>query len=416
MRSRSVQVTVLVVCLSMGWWPAAPAHAQSAVGGGPLTSSLADVEPTVGVMTLGPIKFAPGLTVRELGWDSNVFDEPPEEGPKEDYVAAAQPDVSAFTRLRFLRLSAYAGSELTYYHRYESERSIGHQVRGRADILLSRLRPFIAGGQTETRLRPNGEVDTRADRQEQELSGGIAFDLSSTSLVYASSFRASTTYENAFEDGIDLGDSLSRDGYNYQAGLKTDLTPLLSLQLFASYTEDRFKFDSLRNSESWLGTAQFRIAPDAVINGVILIAYRDMNFDDPGLKPYKGVVGTATVTYPFMEIGRLSMALSRGVEYSFDAEEGYYLEQTGTLTYTHRLFGQVDAQVRGTRGAFQYDARLNLPAHTDTLDTAGASLGYNLRNRTRVAVNYEYSRRRSPAFPDRNYERRRAYLSWQFAY
>ena len=62
-----------------------------------------------------------------------------------------QPDVSAFTRLRFLRLSAYAGSELTYYKTYDSERSVGHNVRARADFLLSRVRPFIGVGQLETR-------------------------------------------------------------------------------------------------------------------------------------------------------------------------------------------------------------------------------------------------------------------------
>ena len=72
------------------------------------------------------------MTVREIGWDSNVFHEPTEESPKEDWVAAATPDVSAFTRLRFLRISAYAGSELTLLPEYDSERSVGYAVRGRS--------------------------------------------------------------------------------------------------------------------------------------------------------------------------------------------------------------------------------------------------------------------------------------------
>ena len=41
-----------------------------------------------------------------------------------------RPDVSFFSRLRFVRLSAYAGSELTYFHNYESERSVGYDRRG----------------------------------------------------------------------------------------------------------------------------------------------------------------------------------------------------------------------------------------------------------------------------------------------
>ena len=147
-------------------------------------------------------------------------------------MAAAQPDVSAFTRLRFLRLSAYAGSELTYYKTYESERSVGHNLRARADVLLSRIRPFIGVGQVETRTRPNGEIDTRADRQEDEISGGLAFDLSPTSLFYGAAYRMSTEYEDAIESGVNLSETMTRNEYNYQAGMKTDLTPLLSMQLY----------------------------------------------------------------------------------------------------------------------------------------------------------------------------------------
>ena len=71
--------------------------------------------------------------------------EPPEESPAEDFVAAATPDVAAYARLRLLRISAYAGSDLTYYQENVSERSVGYVYRGRFDFLLSRMRPFIGG-------------------------------------------------------------------------------------------------------------------------------------------------------------------------------------------------------------------------------------------------------------------------------
>lgn len=413
---RSNPATTLVVLTCMLLLGPDTAGAQDAVGTGPLTAALPETEPTVGVLTVGPIRFAPGLTIREIGWDDNVFDEPEEDSPKDDFVAAVQPDVSAFARLRFLRVAAYAGADLTYYNQYESERSVGHMLRARGDILLSRVRPFFGFGTLETRTRPNGEIDTRADRQEDEWSGGLAFDLSNNSLIYGATYLASTTYENAFEDGVDLSRALTRDGQNYEAGLKTDLTPLLSMQLYASHREDIFEFEPVRNSQSWSGTATFDFAPEAVVTGIVVASYRDMKFSDPGIEPFRGFVGSATLTYSVLEIGRLSAALSRGVEYSFDASDAYYVEHAVTLAYTHRLFGAVDGRVTGTHASFDYGARLTVPEHTDSLDTAGGSLGYNLRNRTRIALNYEYARRRSPAFADRNYERRRAFLSWQFAF
>jgi hypothetical protein len=148
----------------------------------------------------------------------------------------------------------------------------------------------------------------------------------------------------------------------------------------------------------------------------VTLSYRDMNFADPGIRPYRGLLGTASLTYPFMEIGRFSVVLGRGIEYSFDTAEAYYLEQSAMVAYTHRLFGEFDAQIRGTWASFDYEARQTVPQHTDTFQSGAGSVGYNLRNRTRVAVNYEFARRRSPAIAVRNYERRRAFLSWQFAF
>lgn len=411
---KPVRLGVCSVLMIMGTWSLA--SAQSSVGSGPLTGTLTDTEPAAGVLSIGRLKVAPGITVRELGFDDNVFDEPESESPKEDYMVSATPDVSMFTLLRFVRLSAYAGAELTYYQKYETERSTGYAGRARIDVLLSRMRPFFGVGETKTRSRPNGEIDVRANRVEQEASGGLAFDLSAHSLVYGAAFKSSSHFEEAFEEGVDLSGALSRDSYNYQAGLKTDLTPLLSLQLFGSYQEDQFQRQPIRNATVRAGTAVLRFAPEAVVTGIVTASYRDTTYVDPGVKPFRGVVGSAALTYPVLEIGRLTLSAQRGVEYSFDAVEAYYVENSGTLTYTHRLVGAVDLQGRIGRSLFDYSARATEPPHRDTLDTAAGSLGYNLRNRTRIALNYEYSRRRSPAFSARNYQRRRVFLSWLFAF
>jgi len=279
-----------------------------------LTAALPDTEPASGVLIVGPVRFAPGVTIREIGYDTNVFDESVQEGPKEDWVAAATPDVSAFTRLTFVRISAYAGSELTYYHQYESERSIGYAGRGRADILLSRVRPFVGAGRTQTRTRPNGEIDVRADRIQHQLSGGLAFDLSAHSLVYGSWARNRTEYENAIQDGTDLGESLNREREDYQAGFKTDLTPLLSLQLYGSYQEDTFAFFPIRDTTSKSGMATFRIAADAIVTGTVTVGYKDMQSVDPLTKPYRGLTASAAISYPLLELGRFTFVFLRGTE------------------------------------------------------------------------------------------------------
>lgn len=413
--SRTVRLHAWVVVACVAVCAPRTARAQANVGSGPLTSRLTDTEPVGGALDLGLVTLAPGIGVREIGWDSNVFNEPPAQSPKEDWVLSVQPDVAAFSRMRLLQLSGYAGADFTYYRSYESERSTGYAYRGRADVLLSRLRPFVGGGQTKTRERPNGEIDVRADRREDELSGGLAFDLSDISLVYASAFTFGTVYADAFEEGINIGRSLTRDAHNYQAGLRTNLTPLLSLQVFGSYQEDKFTYDPFRNAQISGVTAAFRFAPDAVVSGLAQISVRDMRFDDPGIESYRGMTGSASLSYAVLDAGRLTVNAQRLVDYSYDAADAYYVEQGVSVSYTHRLFSEVDVQGRGGRSWFDYEARPGVLPHEDVFDTTGASVGYNLRNRTRMALNYEFQRRRSPAYTDRNFDRRRVYFSWQFA-
>ena len=245
------------------------ARAQSAVGAGPLTTALSDTEPTTGVLMLGPVRLAPGVTVREIGWDSNVFDESAEEGPKEDWVAAATPDVSVFTRLRFVRISAYAGSELTYYQDVR-ERTLGR---------LRRPRPFRLS------VEPRAAVRRRRPRRKRargptarSTRAPIASKRKSPAAWRSTSHRtrwstarargASTEYENAFEDGIDLGETLTRDSDNYQAGIKTDLTPLLSVQVYRQLPGGyvHVRSDAQRHEQGAV-TATFRFAAEAVVTG-----------------------------------------------------------------------------------------------------------------------------------------------------
>jgi hypothetical protein len=405
---------VAAICFILSLCVARASFAQHAVGTGPLTTTLTDTQPTTGVLRIGRVFLAPGMVIREIGWDSNVFDEVSD--PKEDYVAAIAPDVSAFSRLRFVQLSAYGGGYFNYFKTYDQERSIGSQLRARADILMSRVRPFIGAGRTQLRTRPNGEIDVRADRIEKELSAGLAFDLSPYSLIYGSAYSFKTEFEDALEKGIDLGQTLNRERREYQGGLRIEVTPISSLTLFAAYGTDRFKGAPFRDGDSMAANASLHIGSEAMISGTINIAYKDFKPVDPLVERFRGVTGVINLTYPIAEFGRIGVIGTRGTEYSFDAAAAFYVENSLSLSYTQRLGGNIDAQVRGGRSLFEYSFRKDLPAHRDTNDSVNTSVGYNLPNRTRVSMNYEFARRRSPALPLRNYDRRRAYLAWTFAF
>ncbi len=416
MNHRRLSLVQRLGALAIACWSASvvAAAAQANVGTGPLTGTLPESEPLAGTVSLGPVRLAPGLTIRELGWDSNIFGEP--ENPREDYVASLVPDTSAFARLRYFKLAGYAGGDLRYYKNYQRERSTGYLLQGRADILLSRLRPFVAGGRTKMRTRPNAEIDVRADRQETEVSGGVAFDVSRYGQVYAAASRFTTEFEDAFEDNVALGPALNRDSYQYSGGVRTELTPLTALTLSGSYGEDQFHIEPRRNATSRSADATLRFSADAIITGFASVAFRDFTPVDSFVRGYRGLVWRVGLVYPLLEVGRFSFLANRGNEYSFDITEGYYLENTFALGYTHRLFGHVDASVTGSKSIFDYGFTAASPAREDKLDSVLGGVGYNLPNRTRISVNYEYSRRRSPQLAERNYDRRRVFLAWNVAF
>ncbi len=393
---------------------ASNASAQGAVGSGPLTSTLADSEPQGGVINVGPLRVAPGLSVHGIGIDDNVFDESVD--PKQDFVVAATPDVSVFARLRFAQISTYLGSDMQYYRTYESERSIGHSLKARIDLLSWRLAPFVGAGQVHNRMRPNGEIDVRADIENEEFSGGIGYELSSTSKVYGAVIKTDVDYEDAFEDNVSLDQSLSHTTVEYSGGFKTALTPLTTMLVRAGVRKDEFPTAPDRNGENRLALVSLSFDPAAIISGSASFGYQNYLPDDPLVSQYQGMTANVSIRYPLLELGHFNFGYQHGIDYSFDVQEAYYVSNAINVAYTQRLFGEVDLQASGNWGRFDYGQREGSQARRDTLDIYNGNLGYNLRNRTRVAMNYELAERRSPAVADRNYVRRRIYLSWLVAF
>jgi hypothetical protein len=248
------------------------------------------------------------------------------------------------------------------------------------------------------------------------MSGGLAFDVSRYGQLYGSFSHYVTNYEDAFEDGVPLGPSLNHYTDSYHAGLRSELTPLTSLTLSATFSDDIFQDLPIRNVSGHSIDGTLRFDSDAIITGFVTASWQVRTPVDPGLRVFNGFAANAGIVYPFLEVGRLSLTYQRGTEYSFKVGDGYYLLNSLFLNYTHRLFGNVDFNVAGSRSVYDYRFVEALPDRKDKLDSASAGLGYNLPNRTRIAVNYEYSRRRSPELPDRNFDRRRVYLNWQFVF
>lgn len=395
---------LVVMVTSCALWPHA-AHAQGAITGG-----LPEVPPVNVAFRLGPLDFWPILNVKDLGVDTNVFDEAVD--PKEDWAVTFSPDLVLWADTGYLQFSGRSSADFVYYQKYKSERSISRQLRGRLMGRFSLLRPWVAAGLVETAARPTPEIDLRAKRRETELSAGLGFELSPISRVYGAVTRQEFRFdEGEVFRGVDLRDALDRVNEMISGGVRMRLTPFTTMSVKAQIERNLFDRAPIRNDESRSALVDLEFGSDAVITGRTSVGFQDFRPDDPETPGYRGLVASAGLTARF-RMARFGIEIDRRVQYSFETDQNYYLQSGGEVSYTQRLIGPWDVQGRVGLVGLGYTSRESGQAdRTDTLRTYGAGVGYNLRDRSRIAVNFEHVVRLS-ARPDGDFRRRRIYGSF----
>jgi hypothetical protein len=374
-----------------------------------------DVDPPAFPFRAGPLWFAPGLRLTQLGVDTNIFVDAAQ--PQSDFVASLQPELNLFLRPRAMRVTGFLAADFNYFQEFSSERYIAPKARGRVDLLLSRLRPYAGIGRVDTRDRPNREIDARARHVDTELGGGLAFDLSPVSFIYGSVTRLETDFRTGERfAGIVLEDVLDKTTTSYDAGVRLSLTPLTTLSLAAGYLTDDFARAPTRDAISRYLNAELAFSADAIIRGTARVGYRDFRPDDPLVDDFRGLTTQIGLVYPVLDRGSLALTAFRDVMYSYEEVEGYYVETTADLSYTHRLFGGWDAQVRGALTRLAYGDEVFEGDRVDGLRTAAVGAGYNFADQSRLGLTWEWSRRASDLRADRRYRRQRLFASWTYTF
>jgi hypothetical protein len=400
---------VLVLVMSAG-----AATAQSV---GPVTGDVGTTDPTDVSFRIGPVMISTGLSVQRFGVDKNVFDEP--EDPKRDWHAVVSPDMTVFLRTGLLRFTLASAADFTYYRRYKSERGMNRTLRGRAELLLSRFRPFIAAATVQTRERPNAEIDLRAERREREVAGGLNFELSPLTFAFAGVARTDYLFEEGeVYRGVELSEQLDRREESATVGLRRDLTPLTSLVVTGRMSRDRFVDNVERDSDSVTMQTTFTFAPDALFRGELMAGYQAFEPRDAAIEAYRGVTLGGRIFWPLFTATRLDIDVDRRVRYSYEEAEPYYVDTGLGLTLTQRVFRSIDVQGRGSYRWLEY-GRGSAPVDTDPRDrvlSALAGVGYTLIDDSRVGFNYEFTKRESDRRRDRLFDRHRIFGSWTYQF
>ncbi len=393
---RTVLLALLCGALS------APARAQDPLPPDPVRA---------GTMNIGPVALTPKLELRDVGLDSNVFNDA--EGAREDFTATIRPSLDAAMRVGIARVVYRSWMDLVYFHKYTDERSVNRFGEVRAELRFTRFVPYVSIGGLDTRERPNTEIDLRADRTTQTRTAGAALAVLPSTAIVAGFQRHTVTFDpqQPFR-GVDLGEQLNSQRDSLEGGLRFALTPLTTLLLTGAVEDATFPLSPDRDSESWRASLRFEFDPTALISGTASVGYRDFSPANPVMEGYRGVVAQVTARYAPGSQTLISVQYMHDLEYSVEEEQPYYVINGVGVTLTQRIAGPFDVQVTGRRDRLNYRRLLDATAEAgaDTTSTAAGGIGYRIGQSSRLGVTLEFTKREAQR-ADRSYDRRRILAS-----
>jgi hypothetical protein len=403
MKARTLRWNVIALLTVVVGTAARPASAQSPADAG-------------SGLLLGPLTVRPMFTVRDAGWDSNVFNTPGEAA--EDHVARIGGSADAWMRLGAVRIEGTGSAEYLYFQRYTQERAINRAFSTRLQPQLSGLSPFVGIGYRRTRDRASSEIDVMAPRTEHEHSAGLEAKLSTRGTLQGSVRRAHWRFDEGerFRD-VDLPRRLNRRSDTAQLSFRYELTPLTTFTVGSAFIRDRFTDSPDRNADTVLTEVGLLFAPDAVLRGRALVGYREMRPRGPIPIPSRGPTAGVQLSYTLLDRTVLSGRLMRESTVSVESNP-FYLSTLGAVEVSHNLIGPLDVIARAGRERLDYDAvpAFRLPAHLDRVTTVGGGVTLRLGPRVRMSANYEKTTRRSDALDDRNYDRQRLYTTATYGF
>jgi hypothetical protein len=351
-------------------------------------------------MRLGPVFLDPTLSLTNAGVDDNVFNDPKSASPKSDATMTVTPKTSFWVRFGPSWLSGSVREDLVYFKESVSERSANITYELAWWIPFNRITFRPSATYVDTHDRPGYEIDTRAPRTDLTYAGEVDVKWVSKSTIvlkasrYQEQFDQGTTF-----DSINLHDALNRVTTTEGISLEYHVTPLTTLSADYSVGQDRFTYDTDRNSDSTTVGGTVKFDPAALIKGAASIGYQDYRPHDPGTPGYKGVTAMVSLSYVLLGSTRVNVNGARGVRYSYDINQPYYIETGGSFVVDQQVFGPVDVQVLGGWHELLYTDRIGAvtvePNRTDHMKTIGGGIGYHLGRDTRVGFTLSQDRRES---------------------
>ena len=350
-----------------------------------------------GRFRVGPVAFTPSFVLKNLGWDSNVFNEA--EDPKGDFTATGGGLVNWWLRAGDLRLAGSDGLDGIYYANFASERGWNHKHDLRVEYRFNRVQPYATGSYASIKDRTGYEIDVRTRHTETGFGAGFGIRLAGKTYADLAARKTTTVYDDVVYEGQSLAQNLNRDDSFGSASLRHVLTPLTTLTLLGEYRQERYDEANLRDNDSFRILPGVQFDPFALLKGSARVGYRQFRPLSPELPDFDGVVAEVDLSYVLLGRTRFGVGVYRDIEASYESAQPFYVRTGVTASIRQGVGGGWDVEVRGASQRLTYLAATtldeDLPERVDRVTSYGVGVGYKLGQGTRVGMYVDYSERRS---------------------
>jgi hypothetical protein len=347
---------------------------------------------------IGPLMMNPTIALTNVGIDHNVFNDPPDKSPKQDFTFTVTPVSDFWLHLGSTWVTANLNESINWYQKYSTERTANNTYK-LGWIVPGALMNFkINGAYVSARERPGFEIDARVARKEIHFDGSVDYHALSKSYIGVTASRQQTRFASdaAFLD-INLQTSLNRVDSSYGVYVRHNLTPLTTLVFTGSRAYGRFEFSPLRDSVSTSAQASATFSPAALIRGKVSVGYTDFKPVDPALPTYGGLIADVDLTYVLLGSTRFAVSGGRAVQYSYDINQPYYVQSRIGGSIAQQIFGPLDVQVRADIAGLAYrdraGATVAVADRTDRVTTVGVGIGYHMGRDLRLSFNVDQNNR-----------------------
>jgi hypothetical protein len=344
-------------------------------------------------LNLDGLYVTPTFQLKDFGLDSNVFNTPGEQSP--DFTFTLAPGAKlALPIARRALVTATVGVDLVYFARYANQRSVNPDVTLRASGFLHRITLFTQAGYVNSRQRLNQEIDARARRTDKNVEAGVEARIvpKLTATLSGSAGRVDYADAQFFRD-VSLREALAEDQRSLLASLDYRATPYTTFVLRSEAREDRFLFSSFKDSDSYRVMPGVEFKPRALISGSAYVGFRSLQFLDPEVPNFKGLVANLSLRYTLQSATAFTVTFDRDAEYSYEPLSPYFVTADVGLSIRRQLVGAFDTTLGAQRYHYAYQ---DLPTvllgdpRVDITHSYSADIGYRLGRKGRLGVGLSY--------------------------